>query len=128
MFTSKTNFSIQTNSVDPDQTAPKGAVSSGSTLFATETYYCVAQSVTCLATDANLTADQGMASSIPARSHPFVEIDHEIISMVICSLRLIHSGRVVVSYKRKCVHGVLVKCLFKLAQEEVWLDEHDHSC
>ena len=38
---------------------------------------------TCLATDARLTADPGVASSIPARSHTFVEIDHEIISTVI---------------------------------------------
>ena len=37
----------------------------------------------CLATDACLTADPGVASSIPARSHTFVEIDHEIISTVI---------------------------------------------
>ena len=43
----------------------------------------VAQSVTCLATDACLTADPGVASSSPARYHTFVEIDHEIISMVI---------------------------------------------
>ena len=43
----------------------------------------VAQSVRCLATDASLTADPGVRSSIPARSHTFVEIDHEIISMVI---------------------------------------------
>ena len=43
----------------------------------------VAQSVTCLVTDAMLTADPGVASSIPARSHTFVEIDHEIISTVI---------------------------------------------
>ena len=43
----------------------------------------VAQSVTCLATDASLTADPGVASSIPARSNTFVEIDHEIISTVI---------------------------------------------
>ena len=43
----------------------------------------VAQSVTCLATDASLTSDPGVASSIPARSHTFVEIDHEIISTVI---------------------------------------------
>ena len=43
----------------------------------------VAQSVTCLATDACLTADTGVASSIPARSHTFVEIDREIISTVI---------------------------------------------
>ena len=43
----------------------------------------VAQSVTCLATDASLTADPGVASLIPARSHTCVEIDHEIISTVI---------------------------------------------
>ena len=43
----------------------------------------VAQSVTCLATDACLTADPGVASSIPARYHTFVEIVHEIISTVI---------------------------------------------
>ena len=43
----------------------------------------VAQSVTCLATDACLTADPGVASLIPARAHTFVEIDHEIISTVI---------------------------------------------
>ena len=43
----------------------------------------VAQSVTCLATDACLTAVPGVASSIPVRYHTFVEIDHEIISTVI---------------------------------------------
>ena len=43
----------------------------------------VEQPVTCLATDASLTADQGVGSSIPARSHTFVEIDHEMISTVI---------------------------------------------
>ena len=43
----------------------------------------VAQSVTCLATEASLTADTGVVSSIPSRSHTFVEIDHEIISTVI---------------------------------------------
>ena len=43
----------------------------------------VDSSVTCLATDACLTAIPGVASSIPARSHTFVEIDHEIISTVI---------------------------------------------
>ena len=43
----------------------------------------VAQSVTCPATDACLTADPGVASSIQARSHTFVEIDHEIIATVI---------------------------------------------
>ena len=43
----------------------------------------VAQSVACLATDACLTADPGVASSIPVRYHTFVEIDHEMISTVI---------------------------------------------
>ena len=43
----------------------------------------VAQSVACLATDACLTADPGVASSIPVRSHTFVKIDHEMISTVI---------------------------------------------
>ena len=43
----------------------------------------VAQSVTCLATDGCLTADPGVASSIPVQSHTFVEIDHKIISTVI---------------------------------------------
>ena len=43
----------------------------------------VVQLVTCLATDAYLTADPGVASLIPAQSHTFVEIDHEIISTVI---------------------------------------------
>ena len=58
-------------------------------------YGCVAQSVTCLATDASLTADQGVASSIPARSHIFVETDHEIISTAIP----LHS---VESFKKGC--------------------------
>ena len=36
--TFQTYFCIQTNSVYPDQTAPKGAVWSGSTLFAEMTF------------------------------------------------------------------------------------------
>ena len=43
----------------------------------------IAQSVTNLATDGSLTADPGVVSSIPARSHTFVEIDHEIVSAVV---------------------------------------------
>ena len=43
----------------------------------------IVQSVKCLATDASLTANPEVASLIPALSHTFVEIDHEIISMVI---------------------------------------------
>ena len=68
--------------------------------------------------------------SIPTRSHTFVEIDLEIISTAFFSLPLNHSRRAVVSYKRKCVHKVLFNCLFKLAQEKVWLGEltsrHDY--
>ena len=84
---------------------------------------CVGQSVTCLATDVSLTADTGVTGSIPARSPTFVEIDHEIISMFI----LLPSAE---SFKKGCcqlqakyVHEVLVNCLFKLAQEKVWLGE-----
>ena len=83
----------------------------------------VAQSVMCLATDASLTADPGVQSSIPARSHTFVKIDLEIISTVILLPPLNHSRRVVVSYKRKYVHEVLVNYLFKLAQVKMWLGE-----
>ena len=53
------------------------------TVFFVMTRGRVAQSVTCLATDACLTADPGVVSSIPARSLTFMEIDHEIISTVI---------------------------------------------
>ena len=71
----------------------------------------LAQLVTCLA------ADPWDASLIPAQSHTFVEIDHEIISSAI-----LHSRSVVV-YKRKYVQEVLVNRLVKLAQEKVWLGE-----
>ena len=56
-----------------------------------------------------------VASSIPAGSQSFAEIDHEIISMAIL-VPSPDSRRVVVSYKRKYVHQVLVKV--KLAQEK----------
>ena len=55
----------------------------------------VVQLVTCLATDANLTADPGVASSIPARSHTFLKNDYEIISTVI----LLSSAE---SFKKDC--------------------------
>ena len=71
-------------------------------------------SVTCLATDACLTADPGVASSIPARSHTFVEIDHEMISTVIL-LPSAEEG-LFVSYKRKYVHKLLVNRLFHTGQ------------
>ena len=53
---------------------------------------------------------------ILARSRTFVEIDHEIYSIFIL-LPSPDSRRVVVSYKRKYVHEVLVNCLVKLVQE-----------
>ena len=43
----------------------------------------VTQLVKCLTTDARQSADPGVRRSITARSHTFVEIDHEIISTVI---------------------------------------------
>ena len=43
----------------------------------------VAQSVTCLTTDAHLTEEPGIPSWILTCSHTFVKIDSEIISMVI---------------------------------------------
>ena len=64
-----------------------------------------------------LTADPGVASSILALSHTFMEIDHEIIYMAIL-LPSANSRRVVVSYKPKHVHKVLVNRLVKLAQEK----------
>ena len=42
----------------------------------------LAQSLTCVATDASLTADSGIDPGL-AWSHTFVEIGREIISMVI---------------------------------------------
>ena len=69
-----------------------------------------------------IAADPGVASLIPAWSYTFVENDHKIISTVI----LLPSAE---SFKKGCqseakdVHEVLVNCLFKLAQEKVWLGE-----
>ena len=65
----------------------------------------------------------GVASSIPARYHTFMEIDHEIISTVILLPSADFSRRVVVSYKRKYVHKLLVNRLVKPAEEKVWLSE-----
>ena len=51
-----------------------------------------------------------------------MEINHEIISTAIL-LPSADSRRVVVSYKRKYVHEVLVNCLVKPAQKKVRLGE-----
>ena len=67
-------------------------------------------SVTCLATDANLIADPGVASSIPAWSHTFMEINHEIIPTVI----LLPSTE---SFKKGCCQvqaKVCARCTGKL--------------
>ena len=72
----------------------------------------VAQSVTCLATDACLTADPGVASSIPARYHTFVEIDHEIIFTVILlpSADLFKMGLLSVTSGSMCTNYWLIAC------------------
>ena len=66
----------------------------------------VTQSVT------SLTADPGVPSSIPARSHTFMEIDHEIISRAFL-LPLIQEGLLSVKSESMCSR------LVKLAQEKV---------
>ena len=83
----------------------------------------VAQSVTCLAKDSCLTADPGVARSIRAWSHTFVEIDHEIFSTII----LLPSAD---AFMKGCCHLQAKVCaqstgqaLDKLAQEKVWLGE-----
>ena len=48
-------------------------------------------------TDASLTANPGVASSIPAQSYTFVEIDHEIILRSLSPLPQKHSRRVATS-------------------------------
>ena len=62
----------------------------------------------------SLTADPGVVGLIPARSHTFVEIDNEIISMVI----LLPSAE---SFKKDCCQLQRTRCtknLFKLTQEK----------
>ena len=48
------------------------------------------------------TADPGIVSLILAQSHTFVEIDHEIISMVILLLLLIQEGLLSVTSESMC--------------------------
>ena len=72
----------------------------------------------------SLIAVPRVVSSISARPHTFVEIDHERFYTVILLLRpTTDSRRVGVSSKQKYVHKVtvLVNCTVKLAQEKVWL-------
>ena len=84
---------------------------------------CVAQSVTCLVTDACLTTDLGVPSLIPARSHTYVEIGHEINSTVIHLPSAESFKKGCCQLQAKVCAGVLGNCLFKLGQEKVWLGE-----
>ena len=88
------------------------------TIAKLETPGRVAQSVTCLVTDAKLTADPGVASSIPAWSHTFVEINHEIISAVILLTSAESFMKGCCQLQAKVCARLLVNCLFKLAQEK----------
>ena len=60
--------------------------------------------------------DPGVASSVLARSHTFVEIDHEIISTVIILPLAESFKKGCCQLQRKYVHEVLVNCLFKLVR------------
>ena len=53
------------------------------------------------------TADPGVASLIPARSHTYMEIDHEIISMVILLLPLIQEGLMSLTRENMCTKNWL---------------------
>ena len=59
-------------------------------------------SVMCLTVGTCLTADPGVPSLIPALSHTFAEIDHEIISMVILLLLQIQEGLFSVTSQSMC--------------------------
>ena len=71
----------------------------------------------------SLNADPGVASLIPTRSHTFVEIDHEIISMVILLLSAESFKKGCCQLQAKVCAKKMVNCLLKLAQEKVWLGE-----
>ena len=86
-------------------------------------YYFVAQSIMFLTTDASLTANPGVASSIPAWFHTFMEIDREIISTIILPPSADTLKKGCCQLQGKYVHKVPVNCLFKLVQKKVWLRE-----
>ena len=71
---------------------------------------------------ASLTADSGVARLIPARSHTFVEIDHEIISMVILLLPLILEGLLSVTGESMCTKYWLTT-QSSLHRKKVWVGE-----
>ena len=59
----------------------------------------------------------------PARSHTFVEIDHEIISTVILLPSAESFMKGCCQLQAKVCARLLVNCLFKLAKEKVLLGE-----
>ena len=83
----------------------------------------VAQSKTCLTIDVPLTTDPGVASSIPAMSHTFVETDHKIISTVNILPSADSFKKGCCQFQTKYVHELLVNHLFNLVQEKMWLGE-----
>ena len=68
----------------------------------------VAQLVMCLTAYVCLTANPGVTSLIPVRSHTLVEIDHEIISTVIL-LPFAESRRVVIRNKPKYSQTLIIQ-------------------
>ena len=83
-----------------------------------KTYVCVSALLAQL--DAHSTGDQGVVgSTLPGRQHSFMEIGHEIFSMVILS-PLIQEGQLSVFGKR--MSTILVNCLGDLTcLAKVWL-------
>ena len=84
----------------------------------------VAQSVTCLATDACLTADPGIASSIPVRSHTFVEIEswNNFYGHSPPFRWFIQEGLLSVTSESMCTNYWLTACSC-LPRKKVWLGE-----
>ena len=82
----------------------------------------VVPSVTCMTADTCLTADPGVGSLIPARSHTFMEIDREIISTVILLLLLIQEGLLSVTSESMCTKYWLTACS-RLPRKKVLLGE-----
>ena len=112
--------------VEPDQLASKIWIYTAlKTTYITRIILTgrVAQSVKCLATEACLTADPGVASLIPAWSHTFVEIDYVFISTVILLLSPESFKKGFCQFQAKVCARSTGYCLFKLAQEKVWLGE-----
>ena len=70
-----------------------------------------------------MTAVPGATSLIPARFHTFVEIDHEIISMVILFPSADSFKKGYCQLQTKVCAQITGYRLFKLAQEKMWLGE-----